>query len=72
MSYMCFSQHTRVWRAKGLFNTNLKNNTNFKKIIPSQENNTKLKKNNTKFEKIILSQENNTQLKKNNTKFKKK
>ena len=32
-SYMYFSQDTRVWRAKALFNTNLKINTNFKKMI---------------------------------------
>ena len=69
---MYFSQDTRVWRAKALFNTNLKINTNFKKMILDQENNTKFKKNNTKFEKIILSQENNTQLKKKILSSKKK
>ena len=41
----------QVWGAKALFNTKFKDNTKLKKIILSEENNTKLKKNNTKLRK---------------------
>ena len=40
-----------MWRAKPLFHNKFKDNTMLKKVILSEENNTKLKKNNTKLRK---------------------